>query len=143
MKFFASLFLENKTPLSTHAQKLKTSGDKLLARYTELGDTPKSRELLRHVVAIERWGTNRLRVLLGEKPLVLDSSKSYYSPESSAWNVLLTELRDTRHELVELVPFFEGNNNKVAHNMMGGLSARAWLKYLEFHANAETGRLKG
>jgi hypothetical protein len=142
IKFFGRLFLENPTPIATHQHNLEQSGQKLLARFSQAGDTPQSRKTLRHIVAIERWGTNRLRMLLGEKPFVQDSSQNFYPPETSAWNVLLEDLKTTRRELVALVPFLEGSNQKVDHNMFGDLSAKAWLKYLNFHANAEASRVR-
>lgn len=142
MKLLAGLFLENKTPLAAHAQSLEASGTKILARFQEVGDSPKNHKLLRHIIAIEGWGLSRLRMLLGEKPLVVDSSKLYAPPESSAWNSLLEDFKNTRHELVALVPFLESSTGKVAHNALGDLSARAWLKYLGFHANTESWRLK-
>jgi hypothetical protein len=142
IKFFGRLFLENSTPIATHQHTLEQAGQKLLARFAQAGDTAQSRKTLRHIVAIERWGTNRLRMLLGEKPVVQDSSQNYYPPETSAWNVLLEDLKTTRHELVVLVPFLDDKSQKVAHNMFGDLSAKAWLKYLNFHANAEASRVK-
>ncbi|MFN3265428.1 MAG: hypothetical protein ACK41E_01180 [Deinococcales bacterium] len=128
--------------MATHAQHLEQSGNKLFERFSSIGDTPQSRKTLRHIIAIERWGTSRLRMLLGEKPFVLDSSRDYYPPEQSAWNVLLDDLKTTRKDLITLVPFLEGKTQKVAHNMFGELSARAWLKYLNFHSNAEAMRVR-
>jgi hypothetical protein len=142
IKFFGRLFLENSTPIATHQHTLEQSGQKLLARFAGAGDTPQSRKTLRHIVAIERWGTNRLRMLLGEKPFAQDSSQQHYPPENSAWNVLLEDLKTTRHELVKLVPFLDGTSQKVDHTMFGDLSAKAWLKYLNFHANAEASRVR-
>jgi hypothetical protein len=142
IKFFAPLFLENKISFSVHASKLRDNGAKLEAYFERAGDTPTSRRILRHIVAIERWGLSRLRMLLGEKPLQIDSSQDYYSPETIAWSVLLTDFKDVRHELVALIPFFESTTNKVAHNMMGDLSPRAWLKYLDLHANVGGSRVR-
>jgi hypothetical protein len=142
IKFFAPLFLENSVPLTAYAQKLEFNGAKLEAHFKQAGDNPTSRRVLRHIVAIERWGLNRLRMLLKEKPLQMDSSQAHYPLESSAWSVLLTDFKDVRRELVALTPFLESATNKVAHNMMGDLSPRAWLKYLDFHANAESSKVR-
>ncbi|MEY4530456.1 MAG: hypothetical protein RLZZ156_1177 [Deinococcota bacterium] len=142
IKFFAPLFFENKISLSVYASKLETNGAKLEAYFAHVGDIPTSRRVLRHIVAIERWGLSRLRMLLGEKPVQLDSSKAYYPAETTAWSVLLTDFKDVRRELVALTPFLESAKGKVAHNMMGDLSPRAWLKYLDFHANAESSRVR-
>jgi hypothetical protein len=141
IKFFAPFFLENKISLAVHAQKLEVNGLKLEARFLAAGDSLVSRRVLRHIIAIERWGLNRLRMLLQEKPFEADSSGAYYPPEGVAWSVLLLEFKAVRRELVALIPFLE-NTNKVAHNMMGDLSARAWLKYLDFHANAESSKVR-
>jgi hypothetical protein len=142
MQFFGKLFLENSTSTATHAKNLETSGQSLLERYAQAGDTAQSRKTLRHVIAIERWGISRLRMLMGEKPFAQDSSQGYYPSENSAWNALLDDFKTTRRELVALAPFLEGTNQKVAHNMLGELSAKAWLKYLTFHANAESSRVR-
>ena len=142
IKFFAPLFLENTIPFSSYAGKLRDNGAKLEAYFERAGDTPTSRRVLRHIVAIERWGLSRLRMLLGEKPLQMDSSRDHYPPEAIAWSVLLTDFKDVRRELVALTPFLESASGKVAHNMMGDLSPRAWLKYLDFHANAESSKVR-
>ncbi len=142
LKFFAGLFLENQVSTTTYAQKLEGSGSRILQRFETIGENPSSRKILAHIVAIERWGLNRLRVLLGEKPLVMDSSKAYSPPQNSAWNSLLTDFKETRRELVALTPFLEDAKGKVAHNMMGDLSAKAWLRYLEFHASAESSKVR-
>jgi hypothetical protein len=138
IKFFAPLFLENKVSTSTYAQQLSTNGQRIETRFRTVGESAAMRKLLCHIVAIERWGLNRLRVLNGEKPFIMDSSKIYSPLEDSPWSVLLTDFNETRRELVALAPLLEGNTGKVAHNMMGDLSAKAWLKYLDFHANAES-----
>lgn len=142
IQFFGRLFLENQVAISIHTQNLEQSGNKLLERFSTSGDTPQSRKTLRHIIAIERWGTSRLRMLLGEKPFASDSSREYYPPEQSAWNTLLDDLKRTRQELIALAPFLEGKQQKAKHDMFGEISAKAWLKYLNFHANAEASRVR-
>jgi hypothetical protein len=142
IKFFAPLFLENNVSTNTYAQKLSTNGQRIQTRFQTAGESAAMRKLLCHIVAIERWGLNRLRVLNGEKPFVMDSSRTYSPLESSTWNGLLAEFAETRRELITLAPLLEGKTGKVAHNMMGDLSAKAWLKYLDFHANAESSRVR-
>ncbi len=138
MKFFAPLFLENKVATTVYAQKLEGNGLKIEQRFRDAGESDATRKVLRHIIAIERWGLNRLRVLLGEKTFVLDSSQAYEPSHTSAWNALIADFKDTRRELVALSPFLENTNSKVTHNGLGDLSAKAWLKYLDFHANAES-----
>ena len=142
IKFFSSLFLENQVPTAVYVQKLENSGLKIVQRFEKAGESPNSRKILSHIVAIERWGLNRLRVLLNEKPLVMDSSRAYSPAKESAWNSLLADFKETRRELVALTPFLEDTKGKVAHNMMGDLSAKAWLKYLQFHASAESSKIR-
>ncbi len=142
LKFLAGLFLENQVSTGVYVQKLEGSGAKIVQRCEKAGESPASRKTLAHIVAIERWGLNRLRVLLNEKPLVMDSSQAYYPPKDSAWNSLLADFKETRRELVALTPLLEAAKGKVAHNMMGDLSAKAWLKYLEFHANTESSKIR-
>jgi hypothetical protein len=50
MQFFGKLFLENSTSTATHAKNLETSGQSLLERYAQAGDTAQSRKTLRHVI---------------------------------------------------------------------------------------------
>jgi hypothetical protein len=142
MQLIAKLFLENKTPIAEHAKKLETSGAKVLERFDRAGDTETSRKTLVHIIAIERWGTNRLRVLAGEKPFERDENHAYKPAKESSWPELLEAFRTTRADLIGLAPKLEGETNKVMHNMMGELSGNAWLRYLETHANIESGRVK-
>jgi hypothetical protein len=142
MQLIAKLFLENKIPVAIHAQKLEASGAKVLERFDRAGDSDVARKTLVHIVAIERWGTNRLRVLAGEKTFVRDENHAYKPDINASWPALLEALRTTRADLIALAPKLEGKTAKVAHNMMGELSAAAWLRYLESHANLESGRVK-
>jgi hypothetical protein len=142
MKLFAKIFLENNTPVAEHTKKLESNGAQLVERFTRLGDSDSSRRTLRHIVAIERWGTNRLRILLGEKPFERDDSNAYKPAQDASWPELLEVLKTTRADLVALAPRLEGKTNKVAHNAMGELSGRAWLKYLETHATLESKRVR-
>jgi hypothetical protein len=142
MQLIAKLFLENKTPINEHTKKLEASGAKVLERFDRAGDTETSRKTLVHIIAIERWGTNRLRVLAGEKAFEHDKNQAYLPDQASSWPELLEAFRTTRADLIALGPKLEGKTNKVAHNMMGELSGNAWLRYLESHANIESGRVK-
>ncbi len=142
MKLIAKLFLENNTPVAQHTKKLESNGTQLLEHFTRAGDTESSRRVLRHIVAIERWGTNRLRVLLGEKAFEQDGSRAYEPAIEATWPELLETLKTARADLVALAPRLEDKENKVPHNMMGELSGKAWLKYLNTHAGIESKRVK-
>jgi hypothetical protein len=127
------------------ARSLENSGTAVAERLDQVPDTPHNREVANHIVGIERWGSHRLRVALGE-PLVLDSYRGYRLPEGSDLPTLRLAFADTRKQTVLLVwalhavdPVFQ---TKVRHNDAGDLSVGGWLAYLEGHAKRESGRLK-
>jgi hypothetical protein len=79
-KFAGKVMFENPAQKRTYSQfrdALERGGETILERFSKAGETPKSAELLRHITTIERWGANRLRVLLGEKAFELDRSQAY------------------------------------------------------------------
>ena len=111
-----------------------------------LPDTSHNREVVNHIVGIERWGQRRLRVALGEPPL-LDSYRGYRLPEGTDLGALLAAFSDTRRGTVELareLSFADPKaQTKVQHNDLGALSVGGWLAYLEGHAKRESTRVKG
>jgi hypothetical protein len=58
---------------------------------------------------------------------------------------LAAAFTETRQETVVLAAKLQeagvGDSQTVAHNDMDGLTARAWLAYLNIHATRESGRL--
>ena len=132
-----------KLPLRDHAQRLRTSGEAVQERLRGMQPTERHREVLRHVVGIERWGQRRLRSFLGE-PFVLDGHGPYRPASGASWEELLGEFADTRAETVRMASGFTDCNTvgTVPHNDFGELSVRGWLAYLRGHAEVETKRLR-
>jgi hypothetical protein len=127
------------------ARSLENSGKMVSERLGQVPDTPQSREVAHHIVGIERWGSHRLRVALGE-PFVLDSYRGYRLPEGSDLPTLRLAFADTRKRTVILVWALRAVDpalqTKVRHNDAGDLSVGGWLAYLEGHAKRESRRLK-
>jgi hypothetical protein len=111
-------------------------------------DLEKSRATLRHIIGIERWGIERLKVALGE-PFKRDGQKDYH-PDSSLG---LTQLREvfsqTRLETLQVAQQLENrqpehtdSSFKIEHNALGPISVKAWLGYLNLHGEMESRRLR-
>ncbi|WP_293914143.1 DinB family protein [Deinococcus sp.] len=136
------------TPRRSYAElrrDLDRAGTRLSERLARAADSEANRELARHIIGIERWGHSRLRVLSGEREFVDDT----YRPYRPADELGLSELRDlfslTRAQTSELARSFEVTppvREQVLHNMIGPISARAWLRYLSGHADWESRKLK-
>lgn len=122
----------------------KAAGD-LDRRIAAAPDIPANRELLRHIIGIERWGQRRLRVALGAEPIA-DEYDGYRPAEDLDLAALRQAFAATRRETVDLAHEFEEKpaalDEAVRHNDFGGISARAWLVYLDMHANIESRRLR-
>jgi DinB superfamily len=146
-KFVGKMVFENPARKKSYAQlsaSLERGGRTILERFNKAGETPKSIELLRHITTIERWGANRLRVILGEKSFDADSSKAYAPAANATWAELLKAFRATRAETVALSQQLEarGSENCVPHNQMGELSGKGWLNYLASHSDLESRKLR-
>ncbi len=127
------------------SSSLERTGNEAAARLQGAPDTPHNREVVNHIVGIERWGAHRLRVALGE-PLVLDSYRAYRLPEGSDVATLRRAFTETRQDTGLLVSELDSADpalgTTVRHNDLGELSVGGWLAYLEGHAKREVGRLK-
>lgn len=97
---------------------------------------------LRHIIAIERWGQARLRVLLGE-PFKDDNNHAYKPPESSSWESLRAAFNATRTETLGLADTLPDDKlgSRVFHNDLGEMTALGWLRYLSIHAATEAKRI--
>lgn len=132
-------------PLPAFHARLAASGAKLDRRLESLPDRPANRRRLSHIVGIERWGQRRLRAALGE-PLLGDEYDSYRPPSTCTWAELRTEFSATRRLTLDLItaldPAEPSTGLKIPHNGFGPLTVRAWLRYLDLHANIEAMKLK-
>lgn len=123
---------------------LERSGVHLAQRAARAEDSRSNRELLTHIIAIERWGQNRLRVALGQKPFERDGSALYRPTPDASLRELRELLSQTRSQTVELVRQLQSvaSAAKVEHNGLGELSPKGWLRYLTLHAALESRKLK-
>ena len=128
------------------AAALERSGKNIAARFGQASDTPGNREAVNHITGIERWGGRRLRVALGEPP-VMDSYRAYRLPEESDIKALARAFADTRRQTVELALELGRTDpnlkTTVRHNDLGELSVGGWLAYLGAHAGREQFRVRG
>jgi len=119
--------------------QLENSGVAIEKRAAGAGGRANNRETLAHVVGIERWGQQRLRVALGE-PLVLDEYDTY-RPEGD-WPELVQSFRQTRQETISLIKSIRmarlDLGTCIRHNQFGEISLLGWIFYLKFHANLES-----
>lgn len=134
-----------KRGLGELADQLKANGEKLHGKMQQLPDKDFNRALLRHIIGIERWGQNRLRVGLGE-PLVNDEYDNYRPNKETPWEKLHTEFCTTRQTTVALAHDLEevkaDLKRSIPHNAFGELTLRGWLRYLNLHANLEFKKAK-
>lgn len=128
-------------------QALERGGTLVAGRAARAADTEANRTTLAHIIGIERWGQNRLRVALGQREFERDEYQPYRPPQGSTLRELQDLLSQTRAQTVDLArqlhdaPPAEGST--VDHNGLGPLSAKGWLRYLSQHADLESRRLRG
>jgi hypothetical protein len=125
--------------------QLEASAPQLEARMAAAADTPHNHRQIRHVIGIERWGTQRLRVALGER-LKMDEVDDYEPAEGRGIEQLHEDFLAARAETVQVARQLEAASiapsHTVPHNGMGDLSLRGWLLYLLEHAKRESSRIK-
>jgi hypothetical protein len=116
-----------------------------LAALAEAAEDATGRKQLRHVIAIERWGQNRLRVALGDVAFARDESRGYAPPEDEPVARLVERFDAVRAETVALgrrIAAADAGATPVEHNSLGPISARAWLRYLQVHGELEMKRAR-
>lgn len=125
------------------ADRLAANGRGLAQRFASIDDGPDVREVLRHVIGIERWGQRRLRVALGEA-----FDPGGHQPFRPADDAHLDRLRvlfaTTRSDTVTLARQLADRelepDLQIAHDDLGDLSVNGWLAYLDGHAQLEVRR---
>lgn len=127
------------------AEMLEQSGQKLDERLATASDSYANYDCLAHIIGIERWSQRRLRTLLGE-PVLRDEYDTYRPAISLFWDDLRAAFASTRQETIALVRQLEqagkDESDGVAHNELGILSAKGWIRYLDMHANLESKGMK-
>lgn len=128
-------------------QSLERAGVALAGRAARASDTPANREVLAHIIGIERWGHNRLRVALGRRLYEADAYQPYRPAPGTGLAELQNLLSQTRSGTVDLARQLRlsppEDSLTVGHNSLGPLTAKAWLRYLTQHADVESRRLRG
>jgi len=126
-----------KHALSGWAKELTTSGQDLAAKFAAAPDTDANRQVVNHLIGIERWGTRRLRVFLGA-PLDQEEYDGYRPAQELTLSALRAAFTATRAETIDVVSqLIAANVNdtpKVLHNQIGPITARGWMRYLHMHA---------
>ena len=131
-------------------QELQTALERaavaLAARADRAADTPGNRDLLMHIIGIERWGQERLKVALGQKTYVEDTHHPYRPEGGRSLPDLREDLSRTRSGTVDLVRQLHRSPPEdaltVNHNALGPLTAKAWVRYLTQHADLESRKLR-
>lgn len=128
------------------AQRLRTSGERVSARFGAAADTSANRLAANHIIGIERWGQHRLRTLLGE-PLVMDEYDGYRPGEEMTMAALSEAFESTRAGTLQLIDALQQAGVPVTqtapHNDLGDFSVGGWLYYLDSHATRESIRVRG
>ncbi len=122
------------------------SGKRISMHLESTTDNTANRQKLSHIIGIERWGQRRLKVALGE-PSLEDEYNTYRPDPQSTWSELCVDFQTTRQTTVDLIRQLDQADvpvtTKILHNHFGPLSSRAWLRYLNLHANLESKRISG
>lgn len=128
-------------------QGLERGGTYLTGRAEKAADTPENREVLSHIIGIERWGQSRIEVALGQREFVQDEYYGYRPAEGSSMAQLRNLLSQTRSRTVDLARQLHksppNDDFVVEHNGLGPLTAKGWLRYLTQHADLESRKLRG
>lgn len=127
------------------AADLTRSGEAIERRLAALREGDGPRRLLSHIIGLERWAQRRLRVALGE-PFVQEEYDGYRPSRETSWADLRAQFAETRRETVALAEKLESAGIAptftVAHNSFGPLTLRAWLRYMQMHADLEMRKLR-
>lgn len=113
------------------------------AHVTAKADSPRHRAVFSHIIGIERWGQNRLKVALGT-PYIRDEYNGYRPAKSDTREELLTAFRATRADTIQLANQLQEAGKAealVPHNAYGDLTALGWLRYLDLHATIEARKI--
>ena len=134
-----------KLTLEELASTLQKSGERIERRIAKAAGTSVNRAVVSHIIGIERWGQERLLVLAGQ-PYVRDEYNRYAPSPALPWDSLRESFAKTRRGTVALVNILKlagvSPTGTVPHNEFGDLTLRAWLRYLNGHADLESLKLR-
>jgi hypothetical protein len=123
---------------------LEQNGQALSQKMHAAPDTPKNRNQIAHIVGIERWGLNRMHTVFGE-PMGEQEHDPYRPNDGLTTDQMADAFDETRAETLALArKAKEAGKLEAAapHNDMGDISLKAWLFYLDSHADREAGRIR-
>lgn len=127
------------------AGALREGGDALAHTWSKAPDTEGARELLRHVITLERWSQARLEAVLSGSRPPTDASSAYAPPAVLSIEELRRELQETRNHSAEIADALHeqgvAEHGPVRHNSLGPLTPKGWLRYMLLHGNAESMKL--
>lgn len=146
MSFIAKLMFERpaqKKGVEDYVQSLGANQQTIMKRLQSAEENEKNKNQLAHIIGIERWSQERLKVGLGETPKQ-DEYDLYRPATDGDWQTLVGAFEETRRETIQLTEQLVGQdvNQKVAHNQFGELSIKGWLHYIDGHANVEAKRIR-
>ncbi|MFC6592246.1 DinB family protein [Deinococcus lacus] len=114
-------------------------------RVSRAADTEVNRELVRHIIGIERWGRARLQSAVRHRPWVVDGHQDYKPPTDLSLSELQTLLAEQRRKTAEFAHSLHQappqGDQRILHNGLGPLTIKAWLRYLAGHAELESHKL--
>jgi hypothetical protein len=148
VRFIAGFMIE-RPARNAGAQRLIAALEASLAtltpRYAAAADPVRAAATLTHLIGIERWGQQRLRVALGEATFVRDGHRDYLPPDDLAYPALRDLLPVVRGETIRLARAIATRNvgeTRVEHNSLGPITAAGWLHYLRLHGDLESRRVR-
>lgn len=140
MHMGAVLFIERPArnkQISEFIPALQSSAEAITGRIIKARENVRNHAQVTHIIGIERWCQQRLKVALGE-PLVEGEYDPYRPPEDTPWEALKDEFEATRQQSIELVEALAERadpNMPIPHNQYGELTVNGWLQYLDLHAS--------
>ena len=147
-QFFRTVLFERPTKKKSFTELAKVAnakGDSITAKCEKAQDSEKNRKTLNHIIGIERWCQSRLTVALGDA-FVQDEYDGYRPAREASWTELKQLFAETRAETVAIAQRLGeagvSAETTIHHNDFGEMTPKAWLRYLTFHGNTESMRLK-
>lgn len=129
---------------ATVQTRLSASGATLVATMRRTSDTPKNRDIIRHIIGIEVWAQQRLQSLINGS-----TYSAEYDQLQPAQTLTIAELADamasTRVQSVALISQLQHAGveltQTIPHNQFGTMSVVAWARYITSHAVIEHKKL--
>lgn len=126
-------------------REMESAAEGVAENISNGADTPENRAQAGHIIGIEGWAQQRLRVALGEPQR--DEEYDGYRPEPELDMLALRDrFLDVRHNSLVLASELQDEGvtpqQTVEHNDFGPVSVGGWLQYITGHASFEAKRIK-